>query len=65
MTVFVGQVYGESAYIISTLDNDVLKIESLEKSNGIRIMVEKDNEKYYYSLKDSLEIIPLQLGMGK
>ncbi len=65
ITVFVGQVYGESVYIISTLDNDVLKVESLEKSDGIRIMVEKDNEKYYYSLKDSLEIIPLQLGMGK
>lgn len=59
-----GQAIGESIYAISTLDNNLVKVDSIKEDKGMRIMVEKDDEKYYYSLNKTTEIIPLQLGKG-
>ncbi|OZV11590.1 hypothetical protein CIW83_14210 [Tissierella sp. P1] len=61
---FAGQAIGESLYTISALDDNLVKVESLKKDKGMRIMVEKESEKYYYSLNKTVEIIPLQLGKG-
>lgn len=61
---FSGQAIGETIYTISSLDNNLVKVESLKENKGMRIMVEKDSEKYYYSLNKTTEIIPLQLGKG-
>ena len=61
---FAGQAIGESLYTISALDDNLVKVESLKEDKGMRIMVEKESEKYYYSLNKTVEIIPLQLGKG-
>ncbi|MCQ4924468.1 transglutaminase-like domain-containing protein [Tissierella carlieri] len=61
---FTGQAIGASLYTISVLDNNLVKVESLKEDKSMRIMVEKESEKYYYSLNKTVEIIPLQLGKG-
>lgn len=61
---FGGQAIGAAQYTISSLDNNLVKVESLTENKGMRIMVEKGSEKYYYSLSNTSEIIPLQLGKG-
>ena len=61
---FGGQAIGASLYTISSLENNLVKVESFVESKGMRIMVEKGSEKYYYSLNKTDEVIPLQLGKG-
>lgn len=61
---FAGQAIGASSFTISNPENNLVKITNVEKTKGMRIMVEKGNEKYYYSLNNTEEIIPLQLGKG-
>ena len=60
-----GQAYGSSTFMISMNNNRTLNINSLDFEEGIRVLVEKDNSRYYYSLMDSDEVLPLQLGKGK
>ncbi|MDR7871441.1 MAG: transglutaminase-like domain-containing protein [Tissierellaceae bacterium] len=61
----LGQAYGGSSYLISMNDNRTLNINSLDFDDDIRVLVEKDDNKYYYSLMASDEVLPLQLGKGK
>lgn len=58
----LGQAYA-SAYNVSLLDN-IIKVESSQYGSDMRIMVEKGNDKYYYSLNNAKEEIPVQLGDG-
>lgn len=57
-------VFGESIYSIDTLNNTSIKVSSLEISSKIKVMIEKDGEKYYYNLNNTEEYMPLQLGKG-
>ena len=61
---FTGQAIGETNYLIQSLDNNLVKIQSSKELNGMRIMVAKGNEKYYYSFNETIEILPFQLGKG-
>jgi transglutaminase-like putative cysteine protease len=60
----LGQAFGSSLYSISILSNNEIKIESAKYGSDMRVMVEKGNDKYYYSLNSSEEQIPAQLGAG-
>jgi len=60
----IGQAFGSSIYSIAKLSNNEIKIESAKYGSDMRVMVEKGNEKYYYSLNDTKEEIPAQLGSG-
>jgi transglutaminase-like putative cysteine protease len=60
----IGQAYSSSTYSISKIGNNEIKIESIKYGSNMRVMVEKENEKYYYSLNDTTEKIPAQLGSG-
>lgn len=59
----IGQAYA-SSYNVSLLDDKMIKVESPQYGSNMRIMVEKDSDIYYYSLKNTNEHIPLQLGAG-
>ncbi|MBC8588028.1 transglutaminase-like domain-containing protein [Paratissierella segnis] len=59
----VGQAYA-SSYNVSLLDDKIIEIESPQYGSNMRIMVEKDSDVYYYSLKNANEHIPVQLGAG-
>ena len=59
----IGQAYSVSTYSIAKGNNEI-KIESAKFGSDMRVMVEKGKEKYYYSLNDSKEQIPAQLGSG-
>ncbi|NLY44609.1 MAG: transglutaminase domain-containing protein [Tissierella sp.] len=60
-----GQAYASATYLISMNDNQTINISSTSINNGLRVLVEKDDQKYYYSLGSSTESLPLQLGTGK
>lgn len=59
----LGQAYA-SSYNVSLLDNKIIKVESSQFGSNMRIMVEKGNDKYYYSLNNANEALPVQLGDG-
>lgn len=61
---FTIQAVGESIYTISSLEDSLVKVEGIHGNKTMRIMVEKDSDKYYYSMQKTTEIIPLQLGKG-
>ncbi|HZK33600.1 MAG TPA: transglutaminase-like domain-containing protein [Tissierellaceae bacterium] len=61
---YTGNVYGEYIYSISTLENNVIKFNGNNANGNIKVMVEKDKEKYYYNLNKPEELIPMQLGKG-
>lgn len=61
----LGQAYGESKYNIKNNNDNEIIIVSKNYGSNIRGMVEKDNKKYYYSLNNEVEKIPLQLGNGE
>ena len=50
--------------MISMNDNNTVKINSVKFEDDIRVLVEKGDSRYYYSLTDEEESIPLQLGNG-
>lgn len=60
----IGQAYGSSLYNISTMSNNGIIVESAKYGSNMRVMVEKDGQKYYYSLNNPKEEIPAQLGSG-
>lgn len=60
----IGQAYGSSLYNISKIDNQGIVVESAKYGSNMRVMVEKDGQKYYYSLNNPREEIPAQLGSG-
>ncbi len=60
----IGQAYGSSTYNIAKSSNNQIKVESEKYGSNMRVMVEKGSEKYYYSLNNSNEEIPAQLGSG-
>ena len=61
----LGQAYAGASYLISMNNNQTINISSENIKSGLRVLVEKDKQKYYYSLDDSNESLPLQLGNGK
>lgn len=58
-------VEGESIYKIDKLNNHSVQISSSIIGVKAKVMVEKDEEKYYYNINSKEETIPLQLGSGK
>lgn len=60
----MGQAFGASLYSIEKLGDTGIKVESAKYGSDMRVMVEKGNEKYYYSLNDEMEQLPVQLGSG-
>lgn len=60
----IGQAYGSSLYNISKMSNNGIIVESAKYGSNMRVMVEKDGAKYYYSLNNPREEIPAQLGSG-
>ena len=61
---FVGQAYAGSSFSIAKLNNSEISIGSNLYGKNMRIMVEKGSEKYYYSLNNNKESLPIQLGDG-
>ncbi len=61
---FNTSVLGESVYKIDKLNNNSVQISSSIINVKTKIMVEKDEEKYYYNINNKEETIPLQLGSG-
>ena len=61
---FIGQAYAGSTYSIAKINNSEIAVESNLYGQNMRIMVEKGTEKYYYSLNNSKENLPIQLGDG-
>lgn len=61
----LGQAFGVAIYSIEKLDDASIKVESTKYGSNMRVMVEKGNDKYYYSLNDKIEELPAQLGSGK
>lgn len=43
----------------------VVKVPLKDISNGIKVMIEKEEEKYFYDLKTDKDTFPLQLGSGQ
>lgn len=61
---FVGQAYSGSTYSIDKVNNSEIAVASNLYGQHMRIMVEKGNDKYYYSLNNKKESLPIQLGDG-
>ncbi|NLC04048.1 MAG: transglutaminase domain-containing protein [Tissierellia bacterium] len=61
---FTGQVFSASVYNIAKVNNSEISVGSSSYGNNMRIMVEKGSEKYYYSLNNKEENLPIQLGDG-
>lgn len=60
----MGQAFAESIYSVESVNDTNLMVRSNDYGSNMRIMVEKEDEKYYYSLSNSVEKIPVQLGNG-
>ena len=63
MTPF-GEVFATSTYNINIIDDRTISISGSSIKNGDRVLVEKDDQKYYYSLASTGGTLPLQLGNG-
>lgn len=59
-----GQVFSEVSYFIDTRDNKEIVVGSVAPGSKMRVLVEKDKDRYYYSLNRKEETLPLQLGKG-
>lgn len=59
-----GQVVAASVYKISSTVKNTIEISSSDYGSHMRIMVQKGNEQYFYSLNNSTEELPVQLGDG-
>jgi len=57
-----GQAFGGTTLLVS--NNRELKVNSTSYGKNMRVLVEKNSERYYYSLNNKEEILPLQLGKG-
>ena len=53
-----------AAYEVDNFNNTQIKVQSDDFGKDMRVMVEKNGEKYYYSLNNSEELLPAQLGNG-
>lgn len=60
---FYGVVSASSDFNLTVMENRI-KVESNEYGNGMRLMVQYGNNKYYYSLKNQTEYLPIQFGKG-
>lgn len=60
-----GEAFATSTYNIDIRDNRTISITGTSIKDGDRVLVEKDNQKYYYSLASSGGSFPLQLGSGR
>lgn len=61
---FIGQAYAGSTFNIAKINNNEIAVASNSYGKHMRIMVEKGNDKYYYSLNNNKENLPIQLGDG-
>lgn len=61
----IGQAYGASTFNVVKIGDTGIRVESTKHGSNMRIMVEKGKEKYYYSLNNENEELPVQLGVGK
>lgn len=58
-----GVVSASSDFNTTILGNRI-KVESAEYGEGMRLMVQHGNSKYYYSMMNNIEYLPIQLGKG-
>ena len=61
---WTGSSFATDTFGVTAIDNRLLQIDSVAYGNNMRIMVEKESERYFYSMNSSQEHIPLQLGDG-
>lgn len=61
------KVYAVNNFTIDTdqKNEGIIEVEINELQDNTKLMVEKENTKYYYNMDNKLERIPLQLGNGK
>ncbi|HOK62879.1 MAG TPA: transglutaminase-like domain-containing protein [Soehngenia sp.] len=60
---FHGVVSASSDFSLTVLENRI-KVESTEYGKGMRLMVQYGNNKYYYSIGNDVEYLPIQFGKG-
>lgn len=60
----IREVYADSVYSFGVNDSGYLDVVSSNYGDDMRLLVEKNQDKYYYSLNNNIESIPLQLGNG-
>lgn len=53
-----------TSFEINTINNKQISVQSSDFGSHMRVVVEKDGEKYYYSLNKDQEVLPAQLGNG-
>lgn len=63
LTVFSPSVLAAD-FEVNSFNNSQIRIKSDDFGSDMRVMVEKSGEKYYYSLNNSQELLPAQLGNG-
>lgn len=56
-------VFASSNFTVNALENR-MKVESNEYGKNMRLMVQSGNNKYYYSVKNNVEYLPIQFGKG-
>lgn len=61
------KVYAVNNFTINAdqKNEGIIEVEINELQDNTKLMVEKENTKYYYNMDNKLERIPLQLGNGK
>ena len=61
------KVYAVNNFTIDTdqKNEGIIEVKINELQDNTKLMVEKENTKYYYNMDNKLERIPLQLGNGK
>lgn len=64
MFLSTGGGYAQSIYSLGVNNMGYLDVGSANYGDNMRILVEKDQDRYYYSLDKDKEYIPLQLGNG-
>ncbi|WP_422484553.1 transglutaminase-like domain-containing protein [Gudongella sp. DL1XJH-153] len=60
----IGISNAAESFGVTSMDNSQLRIDSVAYGSNVRVMVEKGTEKYFYSMNNTQEHIPLQLGDG-
>jgi len=64
LTVFSPAALADSGFDVDIFNNSQIRVQSEDFGQDMRVMVEKSGEKYYYSLNNSQELLPVQLGNG-
>lgn len=62
-TVVLADAVG--VFNVDNIEKGLLKINAENLNGNFKLMVQKDDSKYYYSINKTEEIVPLQLGSGE